>query len=393
MDNSKDQAMAIRVNYLNDFKCIGGICTDNCCIGWSVEIDKDTYGKYVNIKDKKLKEIINKYIYKNEDYYDKHVDYALVELHNNKRCPFLDKENYCLIQKEKGEDYLSNVCGSYPRIVNRINGVYEISATISCPEAARKALSLKKGIEFIEEKLIDNKINIINISVNTKDIEANYLTDNFDMLRKITIEILKDRNFKLNERVYILAHLFNELEEALTKGNWPEMLDLHEKYKVGNNRKKFIPKINKKRNSGESILIDIAKKFNNIENIDNKKYFSYMFEFQKGIGTPYDIESDLEYIIENYLVNYVFQSLFPANEGVMPLEAFQKLTMRYSLIRCYLKGILDSKKTDKERIIIDFIQVFSKALEHNYTYFDDINKYLNKNYKNKYDTLLEIIMI
>src|SRR5665648_681203 len=78
----------VKASYLNDFKCIGGVCEDNCCIGWNVEIDKKTYAKYEKIKDKELTKYFKKYIYKNDVSYDKNVDYALVELEANKHCPF-----------------------------------------------------------------------------------------------------------------------------------------------------------------------------------------------------------------------------------------------------------------------------------------------------------------
>src|SRR5665647_162081 len=109
-------------SYLNEFKCIGGGCEDNCCIGWSVEIDKKTFLKYRNLKDVELKKIVNKYVYKNEDCYDSKVDYGLVELKKNKHCPFLNDKKLCRLQAKLGEKYLSNVCAGYPRLVNEVNG-------------------------------------------------------------------------------------------------------------------------------------------------------------------------------------------------------------------------------------------------------------------------------
>ena len=44
-----------------------------------------------------------------------------------KWCPFLDKDKYCEIYPNLGEDYLSNVCYSFPRVYNILNGNYELS--------------------------------------------------------------------------------------------------------------------------------------------------------------------------------------------------------------------------------------------------------------------------
>ena len=37
--------------YLKEFKCIGGKCTDSCCIGWDIDIDKTTFRQYYKVKD------------------------------------------------------------------------------------------------------------------------------------------------------------------------------------------------------------------------------------------------------------------------------------------------------------------------------------------------------
>ena len=45
--------------YMTQFKCIGGACEDNCCIGWDVDIDKNTYLKYKNVRADYIKAFFN----------------------------------------------------------------------------------------------------------------------------------------------------------------------------------------------------------------------------------------------------------------------------------------------------------------------------------------------
>ena len=33
--------------YIQDFRCIGKDCIDSCCVGWNINIDKETYKKYM----------------------------------------------------------------------------------------------------------------------------------------------------------------------------------------------------------------------------------------------------------------------------------------------------------------------------------------------------------
>lgn len=36
----------IRPAFWRKFRCIGGKCTDNCCVGWEICIDRETWEKY-----------------------------------------------------------------------------------------------------------------------------------------------------------------------------------------------------------------------------------------------------------------------------------------------------------------------------------------------------------
>ena len=36
--------------YVNEFKCLGSDCSDTCCQGWMINIDKDTHEKYQKVE-------------------------------------------------------------------------------------------------------------------------------------------------------------------------------------------------------------------------------------------------------------------------------------------------------------------------------------------------------
>ena len=38
-----------RPSYYKDFHCIASDCTENCCIGWEIDVDEDTLAYYKNI--------------------------------------------------------------------------------------------------------------------------------------------------------------------------------------------------------------------------------------------------------------------------------------------------------------------------------------------------------
>lgn len=390
-----------KATYLNEFKCIGGSCEDNCCIGWNVEIDKETFAKYQKIKDPELAEIIKETIYINEDSYDVNVDYAIVELKGNKHCPFLNDSRLCKMQARLGEDYLSNVCATYPRLSNEINGVLEYSATISCPEVARLILGCREGLRFVETEESKNSRKIISVSVETGKSEISvvkYLLE----LRDFTIRVLQARECPLWERILILGLFFQEVQEDKDLKQGRNIQKIINRFDEESRKGEFKDKIaNLKKDEAKQveILKRITDQLTNSKEIDSQEYLCLIQEFLSGIGATeeatveqmqdnYNLSyndfylpfmQDKEYMLENYMVNYVFQSLFPAAESINPFEAYQKLVTRYGLIKYYLIGIGRCRNGLDERTVREFIQAFSKALEHNYLYFEKISDYMQKN--------------
>ncbi len=122
--------MIFRVpSYYNSFHCTADKCTDNCCIGWEIEIDKETKEYYDSVEGEfgqRLKENIsadNTFILKNE------------------RCPFLDKNNLCDIIINCGENALCQICRDHPRFFEWYGNVKEGGIGLSCEAGARLILA------------------------------------------------------------------------------------------------------------------------------------------------------------------------------------------------------------------------------------------------------------
>ena len=75
--------------------------------------------------------------------------YGVIVLHPEKKtCPIVD-DGLCGVQKNMGEDTLSDTCFVYPRQPRNFAGQYEQGLTLSCPEAARKALLTPDAMDFM----------------------------------------------------------------------------------------------------------------------------------------------------------------------------------------------------------------------------------------------------
>lgn len=382
--------------YLSEFKCIGGKCTDSCCIGWDIDIDKTTFRQYYKVKDPEMKRMFQKNVHNNEYCTSDNIDYGRVKLKGEKRCPFLDCENYCIIHSRLGEEYLSNVCTSFPRILNKINGFYEMSLDISCPEAARIILSKEEGIEFTQSNETLGK-HIISSEIDTKSKEfdgspVKYFTE----IRDLSIKIIQNRKLSLDERLYILGEFLDKLEDELTDNY--------------NNVSKFIKKydINLVKNPYENeeisytlqiaffkTVFKLADIFNKTdsdkfkqctkevinvlkiteENITkNSELYTKAFE---EYNRQFMIENS--YIFENYLVNFIYNNIFPFSESESVFDGYILLLIRYAFIKLYLVGLYLHNKSESKEHIVEFIQMFSKSIEHHRTLLVDLLSYIKRN--------------
>lgn len=381
--------------YLKEFECIGGKCEDSCCIGWDIDIDKTTFRQYYKVQDKEMKKMFQKNVHNNEYCQSPDVDYGKVKLKGDKRCPFLDEDNYCIIYSKLGEEYLSNVCTSFPRILNKIDGYYEMSLDVSCPEAARILLSKKEGIEFEESEETLGK-HIISSEIDTKskefkDSPMKYLKE----IRDLSIKIIKNRKFDLNKRLYILGEFINELEEEL-KYNYKDAPKFIKEYDIDSVNDPY-----EKDEFSYLLQVDFFKKTMKYLNILNEVDSLYFKECTRAVMSGFNFEedniskySDLyikafedyseefinknSYIFENYLVNFMYNYMFPFSETQSVFDGYIMLLMRYSFIRFYLVGMYLNNKEESKEDVIKFIQVFSKSIGHHRNYLVNLLKYIKE---------------
>lgn len=383
------------LKYLKEFECIGGKCEDSCCIGWDIDIDKTTFRQYYKVQDKEMKKMFQKNVHNNEYCQSPDVDYGKVKLKGDKRCPFLDEDNYCIIYSKLGEEYLSNVCTSFPRILNKIDGYYEMSLDVSCPEAARILLSKEEGIEFEESEETLGK-HIISSEIDTKskefkDSPMKYLKE----IRDLSIKIIKNRKFDLNKRLYILGEFINELEEEL-KYNYKDVPKFIKDYDIDSVNDPY-----DKEEFSYLLQVDFFKKTMKYLNILNEVDSLYFKECTNEVMNGFNFEedniskySDLyikafedyseefinknSYIFENYLVNFMYNYMFPFSETQSVFDGYIMLLMRYSFIRFYLVGRYINNKEESKEDIVKFIQVFSKSIGHHRNYLVNLLKYIKE---------------
>ncbi len=164
-----------------NFKCIGGICPDNCCIGWEIGIDEETLKKF---KQAPLFDFVK----------DK-VDFSrsVIKLLDDGRCPFLNKDNLCDIIINFGYENISYICKKHPSFINEYDGVTEYGYGLCCDEALRL---LCEGEVIIESK------------------ENSFL---FDLRRKL-FEIICDNTLPFSKKISAFLDTVCKGEDILLFG-------------------------------------------------------------------------------------------------------------------------------------------------------------------------------
>ena len=199
--------------YFETFKCIGGICEDNCCIGWDVDIDKSTYLKYKNVSHPQMRKELDKFVHKNEYVYDESINYAFAVLNEKKECSFLNADRLCMIHKHLGESYLSNVCNSYPRMTNKVDQVVERSATPSCPEIARLLLLDPHAMTMIDVQT-PKSLNLVTYNIHQKEqIYKNTLISQLAVIRNTCLGLFQIPNAAVDQSFWWAGTYILELRK------------------------------------------------------------------------------------------------------------------------------------------------------------------------------------
>ena len=360
-------------SYVSGFRCIGPECEDSCCIGWDIDIDKITYRKYFRTKDMLMKKEFIKHVYRNEESHSDDVDYGRVRIDESKNCPFLDKDKLCRIYRNLGEDSLSNVCYSYPRVYNILNGVYELSLFLSCPEAVRRLFASTDPITFIDQEIILDK-HIINSCINTGESRWNG-TDvrRLKELRQKSIGIIQDRTFSMTDRLIRLGYELKQNKSTNSrqgygnqKWNAPFLFQLD--FFTGLLKSLHVSNEIDSRNF--VVLTDKIKKGLSLQNHIPHAMKAELYE--QGMKIADSFLSQKGYFMEHYLVNFMFQGNFPFTENRNTFDGYLMLVVRYSFIRFYLAGLASHNGQLREEDVVLMIQVFTKTIEHHKTFLADV---------------------
>jgi lysine-N-methylase len=305
----------LQPRYVADFRCIGAACEDTCCHGWRVNVDEETYQRYQQVADTALRTSFDQLITINTQA-TKKTEYASLVLTEG-GCSFLS-ERLCSIQTKLGESYLPKTCATYPRNFQVVGDTLEATLDLSCPEAARLALSASTSMDLLSVPLTTPREGGERLQLPDAE-DGHKQNSSLTDVRGFVVSLLKNRDCPLSLRLLILGHFCQYWDELTINGSasaaaWEQPSE--------------VPQIQPKQQLQivlEIILDRIGSDFT------GRRFLDCYREFMEGVqwttqSTMSDlahryteaelthfarVEASHPHIFENYLINYVYKTLFP----------------------------------------------------------------------------------
>lgn len=374
--------------YYDDFKCIAGDCIDNCChVEWEISIDKKTYKKYRKLKGQWGNKINNNIGRIRSNISD--LRYGKIKL-KDKGCSLLDEKGLCTIHANLGVGYLCNTCKVYPREITKFGEIYERNLFMSCPEVARYFVRHKENFYFNmdEEELSDLDKDYI--------VDKSYDENLYNLLwdsRSLAMEIIQFKEIEIWKRLIFLKMLTDKVHRLIDEEkyeNYQNLLNVFRNEIINIEVINSLDKI--------SIVEDIKLKFikgileaKNVQGVNGEKYVNLINEYNnlfqdnndekiiklisKNENEFNDYIKKSDNILENLLVYLIYKYFMNTLYTKDLKKEVNKIIISYSIIRMLLLGrwFKNNKKLEEEDFI-EIFYVFSRVIEHNQQFLNNLYK-------------------
>ncbi|MBQ1931715.1 MAG: flagellin lysine-N-methylase, partial [Lachnospiraceae bacterium] len=187
-------------HFYDTFECLADRCPDTCCAGWQIVIDEDSLDKYEQVEGPFGNRLANSIDWE---------EGTFLQYERERRCAFLNEQNFCDIYTELAPDALCDTCRMYPRHIEMYDGLREESLSLSCPEAARIMLTCQEPTQIL--------------SWETEEEEDSFDEDEMDFLlftrledaREVMFQILRERRLDIRQRMTMVEMLAEKMQQCV----------------------------------------------------------------------------------------------------------------------------------------------------------------------------------
>ena len=204
-----NQSIILQPKYVGNFQCDGSKCNAKCCRNlWIIDIDRETYKKYQRIKNPSMR----KKILTSMQPSITRVGFK-IKFNENGACPLLCEDNFCYVQKNLGEDALSETCKLYPRRLNKIGNYQFRVLSMTCPVAAEQALLSPYGMELQQLSCEDDSAAW---KLAVKNTHSKEVSDDLAAVHIMMggLAILQNTSYTFEQRLVLLGLFLDRVEDC-----------------------------------------------------------------------------------------------------------------------------------------------------------------------------------
>lgn len=365
----------IRPDYYEKFQCIAGLCSITCCQEWKIAVDADT-----NRKWKKLlppQDVTPQK--KNLSAYTTNKNGGrVIELTEDHKCPFLNKNKLCKLVTAYGDKVLSQTCTVFPREVHRFSEWEEETLMPCCPavidllrEEEESHIRMERWTAADEYEqicvMIRNKIADF-FSEDDKSVEeillcAFYILSELHRVKeKISTEIVSEYFSDESEKQLVKAIRELASDPAATMEEQNELLqDLAVNYRKEGLYQNYLDPV-----------IDAAEDLSeHYEDLDLPRLSdAFAMEFDR-----------YEPLMKKFLKNEMLLDLYPPDGDIESMMVhFQWIAMEYAVIRhsIFLQWYQSGKGEIPYELVRDYIVVICRMTGYEE---EDIYEYLENSFE------------
>ena len=380
-------------DYVTHFRCTGPECPDNCCTGWRVTLDKKTFVAYRQVRQPGLAELLPAHI-KRIRSNATGASYASIQLDPaSGECPFM-QERLCAVQRDLGEDYLSNTCNDYPRYTRQFSDQVEQSLTLSCPEAARLALLSPHAFDFVETTLIVRE-DAISETKPAKGLSLNEMNE----LRLFCMQLIRTDDLELWQRLAVLGLFCEQLSAILVDSSEAKLHQLIAEFTdmvehgwvieaLGDMQPDHATQAqifstlwqakNVKTHSEvqRKTMKQTARGLGATDESDTVSLERLTDAYTQGVGRLPEALRQAPYLLDHYLLNEMFRELFPFGDNT-PYQHYLRLVTRYGLVRLMLAALCNgTERLPAPDEMVTVVHVFCRRYQHDQQFASRTNAVL-----------------
>lgn len=382
--------------YFKKFRCIASACTDNCCVGWEIDIDDDTLCYY-----RKVKGAFGKRLMENITLPDTSIDEQAHFTHTaNRRCPFLNESNLCDIILTVGEDHISQICTDHPRYYDWFLNGQEAGIGLCC-EAAAKLILENTG--YPEFEVIDDGEPGEEISgshYENLSLELTLEHTLFKMREELFHIIKDDCSVSLIQKMTQLYFSAEKMQAAYDDILFPPAIDGNcSDLPVSNTSKtdNFLNTTDKYNNEfnwgfifwNEKFLRGFLDFYLDLE-INDIQWSDLLHEIKKNLPDILSHQEDFTlfycdhlYEYEQLLIYFIYRYLLKAREDDAVMEK-----IHFALLSCSMIQLIDIytwMKTGSLQLKqqLDICKLYSKEIEYDEDNMEKVSMYLRREIDSK----------